>query len=140
MEKLKNRDGNELIILQRLNKETYKLESTQVQLSQLISIIEENKYTISASGAIFRTDIKSCVAEILEGWFNKREHYRGLKKKSGKKKDWDNYKLYDSFQYVFKILQNAMYGTFAKNAWRYTDGYMICSSAITNSGQHLTVS
>jgi hypothetical protein len=31
-----------------------------------------------------------------------------------------------------------MYGTFAKNVWRYTDGHMICSSAITNSGQRLT--
>ena len=137
LEKLKLRDPEEVIILQRLNKESYKLESTQVSLDKLIQIIEQNKYTISASGAVFRTDIRSCVAEILEGWFNKREHYRGLKKTAGKKEDWDNYKLYDSFQYVFKILQNAMYGTFAKNGWRYTDGNMICSAAITNSGQRL---
>jgi DNA polymerase elongation subunit (family B) len=137
LEKLKLRDPEELIILQRLNKESYKLESTQVSIGKLIQIIEESNYTISASGAIFRTDIKSCVAEILEGWFNKREYYRELKKKSGKNEDWSNYKLFDSFQYVFKILQNAMYGTFAKNGWRYTDGYMICSSAITNSGQRL---
>lgn len=138
LEKLKLKDPEELIILQRLNKETYKLESTQVSIGKLIEIIEDQNYTISASGAIFRTDIKSCVSEILEGWFNKREHYRGLKKSAGKDKDWDNYKLYDSFQYVFKILQNAMYGTFAKNGWRYTDGNMICSAAITNSGQRLT--
>ena len=31
-----------------------------------------------------------------------------------------------------------MYGTFAKNGWRFTDGHLICSSAITNSGQRLT--
>jgi hypothetical protein len=31
-----------------------------------------------------------------------------------------------------------MYGTFAKNGWRYTDGHLICSAAITNSGQSLT--
>ena len=31
-----------------------------------------------------------------------------------------------------------MYGTFAKNGWRYTDGHLICSAAITNSGQALT--
>lgn len=138
LEKLKLRDPEEQITFQRLNKETYKLESTYAKLGQIINLIEEGNHTISASGAIFRTDIKSCVAEILEDWFNKREHYRGLKKKAGNDKDWDNYKLYDSFQYVFKILQNAMYGTFAKNGWRFTDGHMICSASITNSGQRLT--
>ncbi len=30
-----------------------------------------------------------------------------------------------------------MYGTYAKNGWRYTDGHLICSAAITNSGQRL---
>ena len=93
---------------------------------------------ISASGAMFRTDEQSVVAKILESWFEKREYYRGLKKKAGKEEDWVNYKLYDLFQHAFKILQNAMYGTFAKNGWRYTDGHLICSAGITNSGQRLT--
>jgi len=31
-----------------------------------------------------------------------------------------------------------MYGTYAKSGWRYTDGHLICSAAITNSGQALT--
>ena len=31
-----------------------------------------------------------------------------------------------------------MYGTFAKSGWRYTDGQLICSAAITNTGQSLT--
>jgi DNA polymerase elongation subunit (family B) len=87
---------------------------------------------------MFRTDEQSVVAKILEGWFEKREHYRGLKKKAGKEEDWANYKLYDLFQHAFKILQNAMYGTFAKSGWRYTDGQLICSAAITNTGQRLT--
>jgi len=33
-----------------------------------------------------------------------------------------------------------MYGTFAIHGWRYTDGQLICSAAITNSGQRLTMS
>ncbi len=41
---------------------------------------------------------------------------------------------------AFKILQNALYGTYAVNSWRFTDGFKICSSAITNSGQRLTTS
>jgi len=138
LEKLKERDPNEIVNIERLNKTNYKTNVTKVKLGKLIELIEENNYTVAASGAMFRTDEKSVVAKILEGWFEKREHYRALKKKAGKEEDWVNYKLYDLFQHSFKILQNAMYGTFAKNGWRYTDGHLMCSGAITNSGQRLT--
>ena len=138
LEKLKLRNPDEQVTIERLNKSNYTLKSAQIKIGDLIKLIEKNEYTISASGAMFRTDEKSVVATILEGWFNKREHYRGLKKKAGKDEDWANYKLYDLFQHAFKILQNAMYGTFAISGWRYTDGQLICSAAITNSGQRLT--
>jgi len=138
LEKLKLRDPDEKIVVERLNKETYTLKSAQIKIGDLIKLIEKNDYTIAASGAMFRTDEKSVVSTILAGWFDKREHYRGLKKKAGGEEDWANYKLYDLFQHAFKILQNAMYGTFAIHGWRYTDGQLICSAAITNSGQRLT--
>jgi DNA polymerase elongation subunit (family B) len=138
LEKLKQRDPNEVITVEKLNKTNYTLKAAKIKLGDLIKLIEQNEYTVAASGAMFRTDEKSVVATILEGWFNKREHYRALKKKAGKAEDWANYKLYDLYQHSFKILQNAMYGTFAKNGWRYTDGHLICSAGITNSGQRLT--
>jgi DNA polymerase elongation subunit (family B) len=138
LEKLKERDPDEIINIEKLNKSNYKLKSGQIRLGDFINLVEKQEYTISASGAIFRTDEQSVVAKILEGWFDKREHYRGLKKTAGKEEDWANYKLYDLFQHAFKILQNAMYGTFAKSGWRYTDGHLICSAAITNTGQRLT--
>jgi len=138
LDKLKERDPEEVVTVEKVNKKNYTLTQAQIKLGDLINIIEDNNFTISASGAMFRTDEQSVVAKILEGWFDKREHYRGLKKKAGKEEDWANYKLYDLFQHAFKILQNAMYGTFAKSGWRYTDGQLICSAAITNSGQSLT--
>ena len=138
LEKLKLRDPNEIVEIEKINKENYTLKSAQIKLGDLINYIEKNEHTVAASGAIYRTDEKSVVSTILAGWFDKREHYRALKNKSGKEEDWANYKLYDLFQHAFKILQNAMYGTFAKNGWRYTDGHLICSAAITNSGQALT--
>lgn len=138
LEKLKERDPEETVIIEKVNKTDYTLKSTKVKLKDLISIIEQNEFTISASGAIFKTDEQSICSKILHGWFEKREHYRGLKKNAGKTEDWANYKLYDLFQHAFKILQNAMYGTYAKSGWRYTDGHLICSAAITNSGQRLT--
>lgn len=138
LEKLKTRDPDEEVVVEMLDKITYKLKSSSTTLRKIIDIVEDNEYTISASGGIFRTDERSVVAKILEGWFEKREHYRGLKKSAGKSEDWDNYKLYDLFQHAFKILQNAMYGTFALASWRYTDGHKICSASITNTGQRLT--
>jgi len=137
LEKLKQRDPNEEITIEKLDKTSYRLKSAKIKLKKLIDLIEKNDYTIAASGAIFDTNEQSICSKILQGWFEKREHYRALKKKAGKEEDWVNYKLYDLFQHSFKILQNAMYGTYAKNGWRYTDGHLICSAAITNSGQRL---
>lgn len=137
LEKLKQRDPEEEVVVERLNKTNYTLKSAKIKLKTLIDLIEKNDYTIAASGAIFDTNEQSVCSTILQGWFEKREHYRALKKKAGKEEDWANYKLYDLFQHAFKILQNAMYGTYAKNGWRYTDGHLICSAAITNSGQRL---
>lgn len=137
LEKLKERDPNEVIVIEKLNKENYTLKSAKIKLGDLIKLIEKNDYTVAASGAIFDTTEQSICSKILQGWFDKREHYRALKKKAGKEEDWANYKLYDLFQHAFKILQNAMYGTYAKNGWRYTDGHLICSAGITNSGQRL---
>jgi DNA polymerase elongation subunit (family B) len=138
LEKLKERDPEEQIVVEKLNKTNYTLKAAKIKIGDLINLIEKNNYTIAASGAIFDTSEQSICSKILQGWFEKREHYRALKKTAGKAEDWVNYKLYDLFQHAFKILQNAMYGTYAINGWRYTDGHLICSAGITNSGQRLT--
>ena len=138
LEQLKQRDPEEKIHIQKLNKYTYQLKDATIAVGALIKLIEDNDWTISASGAFFTSDKKSIACEVLEDWFDKREHYRALKKKAGKAEDWANYKLYDLYQMAFKILQNALYGTYAINSWRFTDGFKICSAGITNSGQRLT--
>ncbi len=139
LEKLKLKDPKETITIEKLNKNDYTTKTTETTIEKIISIIEENNYSVAASGCIFRTDVKSVCTEVLEKWFEKREHYRELKKQAGKNKDWVKYSLYDTFQQAFKILQNgALYGTYAINGFRYTDGHKICSAAITNSGQRLT--
>ena len=129
---------DETIRIERLNKTNYTLESSETTVGNIVDIIKENNFTISSSGAIYRTDTRSAASTVLEYWFNKREYYRKLKKEAGKNKEWDKYKLYDLYQYAFKILQNGHYGTYAKSGFRYTDGFLICSCAITNTGQVLT--
>ena len=89
LEKLKERDPNEVITIERLNKKTYSTSTAQTTIGKLIKIIEDNDYTISASGAMFRTDEQSVCSKIQQGWFEKREYYRGVKKKAGKKQSDD---------------------------------------------------
>ncbi len=134
---LKKLDPSTILQFQRLNPYSYELELQDISVEKLIRLIETKKWTIGASGAVFRTDKRSIACEVLEDWFQQREHYRGLKKTAGKNKDWVNYAFYDLYQHSFKIMQNALYGTYAINSWRFTDGFKICSSAITNSGQRL---
>jgi DNA polymerase elongation subunit (family B) len=112
-------------------------ETTNLKVSKLIEIIEKNKLTISASGAMFRTDKSSIVCEILEDWFNKRKEYKNLMKDAYKKNDVQLGEFYNSRQHAYKIKLNDVYGSYAINSWRYTDGRKILSSAITLTGQRM---
>jgi DNA polymerase elongation subunit (family B) len=46
--------------------------------------------------------------------------------------------FYNKRQHAYKIKLNDVYGVFAINGWRYTDGNKFISKAITLSGQRLT--
>ena len=56
-------------------------------------------------------------------------------KQAYKTGDKETGQLYERKQHSIKILLNSVYGTFAINSWRFTDGYKICSSSITTTGQ-----
>jgi DNA polymerase elongation subunit (family B) len=45
--------------------------------------------------------------------------------------------FYNKRQHAYKIKLNDVYGVFAVNSWRYTDGNKFISKAITLSGQRL---
>jgi hypothetical protein len=46
--------------------------------------------------------------------------------------------FYNRRQHAYKIKLNDVYGVFALNSWRYTDGHKMISKAITLTGQRLT--
>ena len=46
--------------------------------------------------------------------------------------------FYNRRQHAYKIKLNDVYGCYAINGWRYTDGHKIISSAITLTGQRVT--
>ena len=136
---LKNKDPKQEIEFEILDKETYVLKTTKLTIGQLIKTIESKKWTISANGVCFRTDERSIVASVLSDWFGMRKEYKKKMEEANKNGDSVLEKLFDSQQHSFKILLNAVYGAFAINSWRFTDGYKIMSSAITCSGQRMLI-
>jgi len=136
---LKNKDPKQEIEFEILDKETYVLKTTKLTIGQLIKTIESKKWTISANGVCFRTDERSIVASVLSDWFGMRKEYKKKMEEANKNGDSVLEKLFDSQQHSFKILLNAVYGAFAINSWRFTDGYKIMSSAITCTGQRMLI-
>ena len=112
-------------------------QQTNVKVGTLISIIEDNNWLISAPGVMFRTDKSSVVCEVLTDWFNKRVEYKNAMKKAYKSGDAVKGEFYNRRQHAYKIKLNDVYGCYAINGWRYTDGHKMISKAITLSGQRL---
>jgi DNA polymerase elongation subunit (family B) len=57
LEQLKQRDPEEKLHIQKLNKYSYQLKDAHITVGNLINLIEDNKWTISASGAFFLEQI-----------------------------------------------------------------------------------
>jgi len=129
-------NSGDLISIEKLNQD-YTTSRTQVSVGMLLNLINKNKWIISASGAIFRTDKSSVVCEVLTDWFNKRVEYKNLMKAAYKAGDKEKGEFYDRRQHAYKIKLNDVYGCYAINGWRYTDGHKMISSAITLTGQRL---
>ena len=132
---LEEMDPESLLTLEKLNKKTYKIIEGTTTVKHVISLIKENNLIISANGTIFDPSKKSIVAEILTDWFNLRKQYKGVMKEAYKKGDKETGELYNQKQHSIKILLNSVYGTFAINSWRFTDGHKMLSSSITTTGQ-----
>jgi DNA polymerase elongation subunit (family B) len=87
---------------------------------------------------MFRTDRSSVVCDVLTDWFNKRVEYKNLMKKAYKSGDAVKGEFYNRRQHAYKIKLNDVYGCYAINGWRYTDGHKMISKAITLTGQRVT--
>jgi len=136
-EELLDMDPDRMITIEKLN-ENFTTSRTQVTVGKIVKMIENNKWITAASGAIFRTDKSSVVCEVLTDWFNKRKHYKKLMSEAYKKGDTALGEYYNRLQHAYKIKLNDVYGCYAINGWRYTDGHKMISSAITLTGQRVT--
>jgi len=134
---LKELDPDDDITIEKVTPDR-KIKVSSIKAKDLIELIEKNKLIISANGTLFRQDKSSIVVEILNDWFNKRKQYKDLMKEAYKvKKDPVLGEFYNKRQHAFKIKLNDVYGVFAINSWRYSDGNLFISKAITLTGQRL---
>ena len=137
LDDLKAMDHEQLITIERL-KDDKTTSQSEVKVGQIIDYVEQGGMMIAASGAMFRTDKPSVVCEVLTDWFNKRVEYKNLMKKAYKAGDAVKGEFYNRRQHAYKIKLNDVYGCYAINGWRYTDGHKIISKAITLTGQRVT--
>jgi DNA polymerase elongation subunit (family B) len=133
---LKKMDGDEEIPIEKVTQDK-RVKLTYIKVKDMIELIEKNKLIISANGTLFRRDKSSIVVEILNDWFDKRKQYKDLMKKAYKSGDKTMGEHYNRLQHTFKIKLNDVYGVFAQNGWRYSDGNLFISKAITLTGQRL---
>jgi len=133
---LKKMDDEEEIPIEKVTQDK-RVKLTYIKVKDMISMIEKNKLIISANGTLFRRDKSSIVVEILNDWFDKRKQYKDLMKKAYKSGDTAMGEHYNRLQHTFKIKLNDVYGVFAQNGWRYSDGNLFISKAITLTGQRL---
>ena len=139
LKELKEMNPETIVTVEKVKKDK-RLSQAQTSIGKLIELIEENNLLISAPGVMFRKDKTSVVCEILSDWFAKRQEYKKLMKKAFKEdKDPVMGEFYNRRQHAYKIKLNDVYGVFAINGWRYTDGNKFISKAITLTGQRLTV-
>jgi DNA polymerase elongation subunit (family B) len=134
---LKRMDPEQLITIERL-KDDKTTNQSQATVGQIIKFIEDGDILVAASGAMFRTDRSSVVCDVLTDWFNKRVEYKNLMKTAYKSGDAVKGEFYNRRQHAYKIKLNDVYGCYAINGWRYTDGHKLISKAITLTGQRVT--
>ena len=138
LKELKAMDPEEIITVEKV-RPNKTISTTTTKVKNIVDLIEQNDMIISAPGVIFRKDKSSVVCEILADWFAKRQEYKALMKKAYKvDNDPVMGEFYNKRQHAYKIKLNDVYGVFAINGWRYTDGHKFISKAITLTGQRVT--
>tara|TARA_R110000803_G_scaffold38501_4_gene83313 strand:- start:1007 stop:2695 length:1689 start_codon:yes stop_codon:yes gene_type:complete len=124
----KDQDGEILI-------ENAKRKRTRVTVGKLVSMIKQNKLSVSANGVLFRTDKKSALSIILKKWFDERVIYKNKMKEAYQAGDSELGVKFHMKQYTQKILLNSLYGALALSSFRY--GRLILAEATTLSGQRI---
>lgn len=110
-------------------------KKTKMSHCDLKNFLSENKYSISASGTMYRTDVVGFIPTILEKWFDERDEYKNLMKEYKKKGDKQKANFYNLRQLAQKVMLNAFYGVMALQSFRYYD--IDNAESVTSTGQNI---
>ncbi len=113
----------------------YKNELIEIDKNELLKIVKDNNYVYTINGCIFtdHNNETSFYSNILNYLLSSRKEFKNLMFDAKKNKNNELEELYDTRQWVFKILANSLYGVLGNSAYRFFN--LDLASAITLSGQ-----
>src|SRR6056300_704568 len=111
----------------------YYINGNPVSKERVKQVLDEQGWSVSSNGVLYRTDKVGCIPGILDLWFQKRVEYKDEMKKYGKSGDKQKYEFYHKRQLVQKILLNSLYGVLGLPAFRFYD--LDNATAVTTTGQ-----
>ena len=111
----------------------YYINGNPVPKERVKQVLDEQGWSVSSNGVLYRTDKVGCIPGILDLWFQKRVEYKDEMKKYGKQGDKQKYEFYHKRQLVQKILLNSLYGVLGLPAFRFYD--LDNATAVTTTGQ-----
>jgi len=86
---------------------------------KLRATLDEMNISVASNGVMYRQDVRGCIPEILNTWFDQRKVYQA------KMEDLDigsaEYKFYDQRQELQKVLLNSLYGVLGLPVFRFYD-------------------
>ena len=88
---------------------------------QFDTFMKNEKFTISSSGILYRTDKLGTIPEVVDVWFKQRLEYKKLMKEHKKNGNIELAGYYDRRQHVQKILLNSIYGVLGLPIFRFYD-------------------
>ena len=93
--------------------------------------LQDNNYSVTSNGAVYRNDKRGFLPTILEKWFNERVIFKD--KRDTFEVGTEDYKFYDALQLTQKVLLNSFYGVLGLKTFRFYD--LDNAGAITAVGQ-----
>jgi DNA polymerase elongation subunit (family B) len=116
--------------------------SVEITGAQLYDYIfnQNNPFTISANGTIFRTDKEAVIPGLLARWYAERKQMQAKAAECEANGDKTGYVFWDQRQHARKILLNSLYGAILNPGCRFYDHRIGQSVTLTGRSivRHMT--
>lgn len=126
-------------IIRNKEHKTYKIDtgkkSVKLDAHELNSFLDEESYSISSLGVLYKTDTVGLIPMVLDEWAKERQEYRDLMKRYGNEGNQEKYEYFKARQIIQKVLLNSMYGVLGLASFRFYD--LDNAESVTVTGQEI---